>query len=240
MKLKLGKMTSTELAQWFNISKKSFTNNSSRYLEKLNDFARFERVWGGVEILEIYLDEYVKGYNVIDDTYFNKEIDRCIKEQDGLASISGISNKAKLEVKEYAPLAESSLRYRMTKAAARGYGENGSLGFREREWAIKLDDYNHYRALTAEEYGIFAEITSDYQSKVPEKSIEKEKLEIRLREKEIDVDEYFRLVDGQELSVFPQIMWEFSARTGLKLVLATGYYKRAFSNSDSDSDLAQV
>jgi hypothetical protein len=226
MKLKLGKMTSTELALWFNISKKSFTNNASRYLDKLNDFARFERVWGGVEILEIYLDEYVKGYNIVDDSYFDKEIDRCIKEQDGLASISGMANKAKLEVKEYEGLADSSLRYRLSKAAARGYGPNGSHGFREREWAIKLDDYNHYRPLSDEEYRIFAEVTSEYQGKHPDKSIEKEKLEIRLREKEIDVDEYFRLVDSQELSVFPQIMWEFSARTGLKLVLATGYYKQ--------------
>ena len=226
MQLKLGKMTSSELASWFNVSKKSFTNNANRYLEKLSDFARFERVWGGVEILEIYLDEYVKGYNIIDDTYFDREIDRCIREQDGLASISGMANKARLEVKEYEDLADSSLRYRLGKAAARGYGSNGSLGFRQREWAIKLDDYNHYRPLSEEEYRVFIEITSEYQEKNPEKSIEKEKLEIRLREKEIDVDEYFKLVDSQELSVFPQIMWEFSARTGLKLVLATGYYKR--------------
>lgn len=228
MKLKLGRMTSAELAHWFGVSKKSFTNNAQKYLDKLNDFASYERVWGGVNILEIYLDEYVKGYNQIDDNYFNQEIDRCIKEQDGLASISGISNKAKLEIKDYADLADSSLRYRMGKAAQRGYGENGVLGFREREWAIKLDNYNHYRALTREEQELFAALTSEAYSVNPQKSIEKEKLEIRLREKEIDVDEYFKLVDDCGLGLFPQIMWEFNARTGLKLVLATGYYKREF------------
>ena len=228
MQLKLGKMTSSELAEWFGVSKKTFTNNAQKYLDKLNDFAKYERVWGGVEILEIYMKEYIKGYSNVDDVYFNKEIDRCIKEQDGLASIVGIANKAKLEVKEYAPLADNSLRYRMTKAANRNYGENGLMGTRAREWAIKLDDYNHYRMLTKEEYNIFAEVTSEFQSKSPEKSIEKEKLEIRLREKEIDVDEYFKLVDVCELSIFPQIIWEFGARTGLKLVLATGYTKRAF------------
>lgn len=221
-------MTTDEIANWFGISKKSFTNRASRYLEKLSDFCRYERIWGGVEVLEIYMSEYVKGYSALDDTYFNKEIDRCIKEQNGLASIVGIANKAKLEVEEYAPLADNSLRYRMSKAATRNYGDNGVMGTRDREWAIKLDDYNHYRALSKEEFEIFAAVTSEFQSKAPEKSIEKERLEMRLRDREIDVDEYFKLVDVCELSVFPQIMWEFNARTGLKLVLATGYSKRAF------------
>lgn len=233
MQLKTGKMTTQELANWFGVSKKTFTNSAQKYLEKLSDYAEFNRVYGGVNITLVHFDTYVKGYNQMDDTYFNQEISRCVKEQNGLASISGIANKAKRDVPEYKDYAEVSIRYKMSKAATRNYGPCGDLmgginGTREREWAIKLDDYNNYRALTEEEYALFVEITKDFQSKYPEKSIEKEKLEIRLKEKEIDVDEYFKLVDVCELDIFPQIMWEFTAQTGYKIVLATEYQLKAF------------
>lgn len=60
MRLKLGKMTNAELAAWFNITAKSFENCRKKKLKELELFARFKSIRGGVEILEIYEDQYVK------------------------------------------------------------------------------------------------------------------------------------------------------------------------------------
>lgn len=233
MKLKLGKMTTQEIADWFNISKKTFTNSAQKYLDILKSYADFKRVYGGVDISVIRFDTYVKGYNQYDDGYFNKEIERCVKEQKGLASISGIANRAKRDVPEYKDYADSSITYRMSKAASRNYGkcgssEGGLTGIREREWAIKLSDYNDYRPLTEEEYKIFISITGDYHKKNPEKVLEKSKLEMQLKDREIDIEEYFSLIDVCELDLFPQIILEFEARTGFKIVLATEYQIKAY------------
>ena len=188
MKLKLGKMTTQEIADWFNISKKTFTNSAQKYLDILKSYADFKRVYGGVDISVIRFDTYVKGYNQYDDGYFNKEIERCVKEQKGLASISGIANRAKRDVPEY----------------------------------------KDYRPLTEEEYKIFISITGDYHKKNPEKVLEKSKLEMQLKDREIDIEEYFSLIDVCELDLFPQIILEFEARTGFKIVLATEYQIKAY------------
>ena len=232
--LHLGKMTNEEMANWFGVTKATYTNSVVRYLKKLENYAKFERVRGGVDVIEIYYSEYIKNYNFADGEYFNKEIERCAKEQDCLASISGIARKAKRDIKEFELLSNSQIERRFSDVALTHYGEYGDLkggltGTREREWAIKVGDYNEYRALSAEEYNLFIEIASVFYSKDAEKLIQKKKLENQLKEGEIDVKSYFDKIDYYNLDSFPDILAEFKTRTGLSIVLASKYLIKAWN-----------
>lgn len=69
MKLKLGKMTSKEIAEWFGIAYNSFRRSKSKRLEELKTYCDFEEVYGGVNILTIFNDTYVKNSNKIREIY---------------------------------------------------------------------------------------------------------------------------------------------------------------------------
>ena len=101
IRLKMGIMKNEELAAWFGIALGTYKNNARGYLEKLQKYADFERIRGGVNITNIRLNKYIKNYDVRDAAYFNKEIERCNKEQDGLASIAAIARKVKKEMEEF-------------------------------------------------------------------------------------------------------------------------------------------
>lgn len=231
--LHLGKMTNEEMAEWFGVTRATYVNSVTRYLKKLENYAKFKRVRGGVEVLEIYYSEYIKNYNFADGEYFNKEIERCSKEQDCLASISGIARKAKRDIEEFKELSDRQVERRFSDVALTHYGEYGDsegglTGVREREWAIKLGDYNEYRALSEEEYQLFVKIASIFYSKDAEKLIQKKKLEKQLKKGEISVKTYFDSVEMHNLDSFPDILQEFKAQTGYSIVLASKYLIKAF------------
>lgn len=237
-RLKMGIMKNEELAAWFGIALGTYKNNARGYLEKLQKYADFERIRGGVNITNIRLNKYIKNYDVRDAAYFNKEIERCSKEQDGLASIAGIARKVKKEMEEFENLSQIQVQRRFSDVALVHYGEYGSIeggitGIREREWAIKLDDYNGYRSLTEDEWELFVEITGRLYSKEADKVIKKKKLEKQLRKREIEVEEYFEKIDEEELDTFPQVLMEFKAKTGYQIVLASKYQIRAW-HEDGD------
>lgn len=235
MVLRYGKMTSKELAEWFGVGLRSYTNKAATYyLEKLKMFASFEKVYGGVIINEIYYDTYDKGIS-FDDEYFNQEIERSVKENNGLASISGIALKAQLDEDRYKKLSYSQVERRMSTAGQRHYGKYGSdegglSGKRTREWAIKLDDYNNYRSLTQEEYNYFVKLVESHYGNAGEQIILKQKFENQLRNKEITSDEYFALIDSHHLDFFAGIIQSFKEKFGKQLVLATEYEMRAWSD----------
>ena len=206
--LHLGKMTNEEMAEWFGVTKATYVNSVTRYLKKLENYAKFKRVRGGVEVLEIYYSEYIKNYNFADGEYFNKEIERCSKEQDCLASISGIVRKAKRDIEEFKELSDRQVERRFSDVALTHYGEYGDsegglTGVREREWAIKLGDYNEYRALSEEEYQLFVKIASIFYSKDAEKLIQKKKLEKQLK-KYLEVK---LLIDLKKVLILKEHIW---------------------------------
>ena len=232
--LKIGIMTNEELAHWFGVTLGTYKNSAKKYLEKLQKYADFERVRGGANIIEIHFKQYIKNYNFNDGDYFNKEIERCTKEQNGLASIAGIARKAQKEVEEFNNLSNIQIQRRFSEVALVHYGDyndmiGGFTGVRERDWAIKIDDYNHYRALTEDEYNLFIEIAGGFYTKDAEKLIKKKKLEEQLKDGEIDVDTYFDKVELYELDNFSDILLEFKARTGCQIVLASKYMIKAWN-----------
>ena len=56
MKLKIGKMTNQELADWFEIAPKTFRNTKPKRLEELKEYADFYEDKGKVYITHIYED----------------------------------------------------------------------------------------------------------------------------------------------------------------------------------------
>lgn len=232
--LKIGVMTNEELAHWFGVTLGTYKNSAKKYLDKLQKYAKFERIRGGANILEIYFKQYIKNYDFKDGDYFNKEIERCTKEQNGLASIAGIARKAQKEIEEFSCLSNIQVQRRFSDIALIHYGEYGDVnggftGVREREWAIKIDDYNHYRTLTEDEYNLFIEIAGAFYSKDAEKLIAKRKLEEQLKDGELDVEAYFNKVELYELDNFTDILMEFKARTGYQIVLASKYLIKAWN-----------
>lgn len=71
--LKLGKMTRTELAEWFNIKPHTYTQTKKKKLEELKIFADFKETYGGVEITNIKIPIYAKrgsrAYNIIKENF---------------------------------------------------------------------------------------------------------------------------------------------------------------------------
>lgn len=69
MELKLGKMTTKELAEWFGISYGRFRNIKKQKLEELKNFCFYEEIYGGVNIQAIINPIYEKELNQIREIY---------------------------------------------------------------------------------------------------------------------------------------------------------------------------
>ena len=85
MKLKLGKMSSKEIAQWFGLSYGSYRVKKKDKLEELKDYADYEEVYGGVNIKNIKEEEYSKEgkrskeivFNAFDEEWNESGLDTC-------------------------------------------------------------------------------------------------------------------------------------------------------------------
>lgn len=231
MKLQEGKISSKEIAKWMNIGYSTYRNNKAKKLELLSFYCEFEEVYGGLNIKKVYIDEYQGDIGSIDVKNYLEEI-RNKPIHNRISSVAGMSRKLSHSKKEYEGLSESAVEYRLGKAGNIAFGKTnrrdketqimtnytGVYGSREAVWCIKVDDNNHYRALTAEEDQLFNEIISEIYAKEPEKIKSKFGLEKQLRKKEISVEEYFQIIDDNKLDSFVDCIFAFRNRTGLMLV----------------------
>ena len=229
MKLKTGKMTSKELAQWFGVSYGHYRNVTKKFLKALELYCDFEPVYGGIIISKVHIEVYDKGMVEHDKELYLKEIEYCIENQDGLSTISGMARKY---VAQGVYESEGTARRRLTAAGETLFGKTsmilsfGEKGERSYIWAIKLGDMNRYRLMTEEERKLFNEIISDTYASQPEKIKQAKILENRLRKKEIDVDEYFNTIDLLALDTFKDCIFAFRDRTGYLIVRCTEHELR--------------
>lgn len=169
MNLKIGKMTSKELAEWFGIAYSTYRKTTAKHLETLKDYCDYEQIYGGVIISQIYISEYNKNmYKNIDEQFFKA----IIANPEHLASITGICG--------YYGVFEGDteynhLRYQFSKRRDYWFGHQtrsertskGPMGQRTAVWAVRLGDNNSYRSLTDQEQELIKklvntiEITSD-------------------------------------------------------------------------------
>lgn len=234
--LKIGKMTVAELAEWFGVTKKAYTNARAKYLEKLKLFADFSPIHGGVLIEEIYQSVYDKNLSQDDEKLF-QEIQLCIQDQEGLASIAGIGRKLAVTEEEFQNLSISQRERRLSFAAKRQFGEYcafdsaitnacaGPKGRRERIWAIKLGNDNKYRHLTEQEQELWYDLLKEWNSDKSGAQVEKEIIAIeQLSRKEISpaqfLDTWFELNDD---SFYNKTIQMFKMKTGLQIVFIARY-----------------
>lgn len=69
MELRLGKMTTKEIAEWFGISYGTFRNSKQKRFEELKEFCFFEEIYGGVQINAIINPVYIKNSQKIREVY---------------------------------------------------------------------------------------------------------------------------------------------------------------------------
>ena len=225
MKLTLGKMTSKQLAQWFGVLPSTYSHNISNYLNKLEDYCEFEKIYGGVVISEIYIEEYDKGLKLKDEKIYLEEIKDCVEIQDGLSTLSGMVRKMERDNPTQKSLKNTTRR--MSKAGTKLFGDPtvvgkpGKVGSREYIWAIKLNDYNGYRLMTEEEEKLFDDIISKCYTLPPEKIKKKELLKDQLKQNEIDVQQYFELEELYGLNTFKDCIFKFKEQTGHMIVRCT-------------------
>ena len=239
LELKLGKMTSREVAQWMGVSYNTYKNHISKYLELLSPFCEFDVVYGGIIIKEIYIPQYEKNLNIKDKEVYLTEIQSCVERQEGLSTIAGMSRKL---VRAGIYNNVNTAYRRLTRAGVDLFGitkeliSHGEKGTREYIWAIKLDDYNGYRLMTPEEDKRFDEIIIACYSANPDKVRKAELLEDSLRKKEISPDEYFESKDRLQLDTFKDCIFKFKEETGCMIVRCSKHDLIEYVNLEKDSE----
>ena len=211
IKLKLGKMTGKEIAQWLGISYGTYANNPSKQLTKLNFYCTYEKVRGGAIIKEIYKDIYNKRYNVLACAAYAKEV-----KNNSLCSVSGVSEKYDIS------------RHTVTEARNQLYGDkpieidpdaHGELGYRTLCWAIKLPGLNNYRYMTAEEVNKFNALISIVYKDVEPAILAKKELILQYCIKHnLSAATYQDIIESKNMNFFQDVILRFKDETGLMAV----------------------
>ena len=87
--LRIGKISNSELADWFGINVNNLSKHKTQKLKQLQEYAKFNNLRGGVEILEIYQPIYSNNnnYRIMRDNFCNSW------DNSGLDSCSRVSNE---------------------------------------------------------------------------------------------------------------------------------------------------
>lgn len=230
----LGKMTTQQIADWFQLSKSTFSKHKKEYMQKLEKYAEIKPVYGGVQILEIYEEYYQKHENdARDDELYLKAVQNA---NEHLTSLSGMSRVLKKNNKDFEGISERMIQKRMRKAGIRTFGVTaqedsyGLYGERSYVWAIKLSDNNEYRHMTVEEEKLFDELIGSYYSCNVDKVKKAAILENAFKHSEMTKEEYFLKKEMLDLNLFADVIGLFKRETGLQIVHATEHMVNCMMN----------
>lgn len=229
MQLKLGKMSSKDVATWLGISYSTYRKNPDKYLGRLDGYAIFEKVYGGIEIKEIFIESYDKNLNKKTDLLFLKEVATA---QDNLSTLAGITRKY-VNDDLFANLKESSIKYQFQKSRNKLFGStpsdiapnHGIMGWRNVIWAIKLDDFNNYRLLTPEEETTLNHIIEFVYGHLDVKKVKRLALLDEYYENNNDMskEEYISLKKTHGLNFFFEVILRFKELTGYQMAAVNKY-----------------
>lgn len=224
MKLEVGFMKSKDVATWMGIKYDTYRRKTEQRLQILESYCRFERIHGGINIFEVFVDTYQGDLMTQDVKNYLEEIQ---SKEVKLSSVAGMARKFSKEKEEYKELKESAVIYRLTKAGKLAFGragtkevpkEPGLYGSRELVWAIKVDHYNTYRYMTLQEMNKFNDIISETYSYNQEKIKEAAALEHEFRTTDMSKETYFFLKDSRGLDLFGACVKKFNEETGESIV----------------------
>lgn len=219
LKLILGKMTGKQLAEWFQISYTTYKNKTTKYLKKLENYCSFEKVYGGVEIKEIYNEIYEKKYcHALNEIYLNE-----VQKNYGLSSVSGIAEKYYISP------------WQVTKTRNYLFGETtididpeakGIIGNRRYVWVVKLyPQANDYRGMTLQEQKYFDELIADvYKNITPEEIKRALAIEASYMEQGKTIEQLKEEKKKQGLDFFDRVIGKFRGKYGKTLVHINDHY----------------
>lgn len=227
MKLKLGKMKTKELCEWFSIHPTTYSHDRLKYLEKLEDYASFEVIYGGVIVNEIFIEEYDKKLSFKNDVLILKEAQEAI---DGMTTMTGLAHKHSKQEKK----SQSTLQKQFTNSRNRLFGATstkkkikkatGLAGSSELVWGIKLDDNGNYRDFTpAEEKLLDSIITLVYGNLDPQKVKDAALLDELFKTTNMTKEEYLEIKEEKGLNFFGEVIMRFGAETGLTMATPTKF-----------------
>ena len=176
-KLHLGVMKTQELAEWFQISYSTFRKVKKQKLDELKLYCNFNEIYGGVDVIEIYEEEYIK------DSKKNYELIKSSFDEewnaDGLDTCSNVAVKIYDKHKNELTIGDNTAYNYVIKARNELYGKPfmslGELGSCMYIWCRKeYDEQNNivvYTEFTDEEQAIKKELMKKYFSTDVEKEI---------------------------------------------------------------------
>lgn len=163
--LKIGKVTSKELASWFGLTYGSYRNKKKTCIKELKDFASFKEVHGGVVIEEIYIPVYEKisksrAYQIIKENFHNAW------HSSGYDTAARVGSQIWRENKELQELIkESTAKHYASKVRSEFYGrvykqEKGSIGYCKYDF-VKRNGWEEAELLTEEQYAAIKELKKE-------------------------------------------------------------------------------
>lgn len=224
MKLKIGKMTNQDLADWFGVTKKTITNNKQKWLTELKDYAKFYEEKGKVIITEVYQDEYMSRIK-INQIKIKKEFPKVWRELDTCKRAGAeIAQNLKNEIELSQGVVEKYTRLNRTEL----YGnpkdlEGGTIGNCSYIWAKKSGDGANavYELLTKEEEKIKEEVIRKYYGNTTEKQIIVKGMIASGEIKKEDAWEVLEELTGSTDGKFFDFFYELQEKIGATLVRAT-------------------
>ena len=233
MQLKLGFMTTVELARWANITSDYLAKNKKKWCaNKLSHYAKYELVRGGVNILEIYHPEYASAEKEKIKKNFNKYWGN------GKDKIDTIKNMTrKMSDKIVFGISPDTVYDYSARIKREWYGVPKKYsGIKGDSYFVfcKIKDNNFY-PFTPEEEAIKKELMSEYLQTREDQVIEMRALVEAYKNGEINKDEYdsqlFDLVD-KDLGWITFIS-EFTERIGAEVGFATLLEDNAIAYADN-------
>ena len=221
MKLKLGFMKSQELAQWFNISYSNYRKNAVKKLKLLSNYCEYKKVWGGVQIKKIYEDTYNPDFTIYTKIY----LDQIMKTDEGLSTFAGMTRKRKKQNDDLNNVLYNTEYNRLRKAGNLAFGQinkdtkigQGLFGMKRYVWAIRLDQFNHYRSLTYEERELYKSCTKEICAENVERVMQGMLLNQAYKSGEMTKEEFLQAQEQYGTNLFPEIRDLFLMKTGYKL-----------------------
>ena len=160
MELKVGKMPTRELAEWFGIGYGSFRNKKEEKLKELSFYCSYQLVYGGIIIDKIYVSEYIKptpAYKFVLDN-FEKHWHKS-----GLDTAARVGSEMYYTYKdnELKGLKESTIKQYVAKARLEKYGhvylDDHGTGGRCKPEPVVDNKWEEAVQLTPEQYEIWRE-----------------------------------------------------------------------------------
>ena len=244
MTLKLGKMTTQELSEWFGMSYGSFRNVKKKKLEELQNYACFEEVHGGVNITAIIKDTYNKKDSQIRQIYQQgfEEVRQPID------TVSNINNQIYEKYYEQLPTlssAESGYHYAIEVRNER-YGipfkEQGKVGHCYYCWCKQeIDEENHplYIPFTEEEQQIKAKLLTKFFGNQEEKTLLLQEMVLLGEIKKEDAWDLMIEYSNLNQAGFTAFLKELEKQIGAKVVKATKFEETLyFDEKDKPAAIA--